>query len=102
MDITANLTEKSVRCAHDSREKTRSRRQGRDSWATCLDGSFKLEQDGLGDEDFAGLGAEIPDFGLQKLDLLARSAAPHLEEAIDYRVEIDVVLVRHCKVLASR
>jgi hypothetical protein len=61
-----------------------------------LDGSFELEQNGLGDEDLAGLGAEVPDLGLEQLDLLAWAAAPHLQEAVDYRVEIDVVLVRHC------
>lgn len=61
-----------------------------------LDGRLKLEQDGLGDEDLAGLGAEIADLGLEKLDLLAGTAAPHLQKAIDYRIEIDLVLVRHC------
>jgi len=61
-----------------------------------LDRRLKLEQDGLGDEDLAGLGAEIADFGLEKLDLLAGTAAPHLQEAIDYRIEINLVLVRHC------
>lgn len=62
-----------------------------------LDGSFQLEEDGLGDEYFAGLGAEVANLCLEQLDLLARSAAPHLQEAINYRVEIDFVLVRHCR-----
>jgi hypothetical protein len=65
--------------------------------AANLDGSFKLEKDGLRNEDLTSLGAEIADLGFEQLNLLARSAAPHLEEAIDYRVEVDFVLVRHCK-----
>lgn len=60
-----------------------------------LDGSFELKQNGLGDEDLAGLCAKVADLSLEKLDLLAGTAAPHLEEAVDYGVEIDVVLVRH-------
>jgi hypothetical protein len=66
--------------------------------ASHLDRGFELEQDGLGDEDLAGLGAEEANLGLEKLDLLAWAAAPHLQEAVDYRVEINFVLVRHCKV----
>jgi len=66
-----------------------------------LDRSLKLEQDGLRDEDLAGLGAQITNLGFQQLNLLAGPAAPHLQEAVDYRVEVDVVLIRHCKVLTS-
>ena len=44
-----------------------------------LDGSLELEEDGLGDEDLAGLGAEITDLSLEELNLLARSATSHLE-----------------------
>lgn len=62
-----------------------------------LDGSFKLKKDGLRNEDLASLGAKIANLGLEQLDLLARSAAPHFQEAIDYRVKVDFVLVRHCK-----
>lgn len=54
------------------------------SGASYLDRSLQLEQDGLGDEDFAGLGAEVADLGLKKLDLLAGAAAPHLQQAVDY------------------
>jgi len=61
-----------------------------------LDGSFELEQDGLRDEDLTSLGAQEADLGLEKLDLLAWAAAPHLQEAVDYGVEINFVLVRHC------
>lgn len=60
-----------------------------------LDRSLELEQNGLGNEDLASLGAEVANLGLEQLDLLARAAAPHLQEAVDYRVEIDFVLVRH-------
>jgi hypothetical protein len=63
-----------------------------------LNRSFQLEQDGLRNEDFPSLGAKVTDLGLEQLDLLAWATAPHLQEAIDYRVEIDVVLVRHCEV----
>ena len=62
---------------------------------TYLDGSFKLEKDWLGDENLARLGAKVPDLGFEELHLLARAAAAHLEEAVDYGVEIDFVLVRH-------
>jgi hypothetical protein len=44
-----------------------------------LDRGLELEEDGLGDEDLAGLGAEITDLGLEELDLLAWAAASHLE-----------------------
>ena len=48
-----------------------------------LDGSLELQQDGLADEDLAGLGAQEPDLRLQELHLLARPAATDLEEAVD-------------------
>jgi hypothetical protein len=44
-----------------------------------LDRGLELEEDGLGDEDLAGLGAKITDLGLEELDLLAWAAASHLE-----------------------
>jgi hypothetical protein len=62
-----------------------------------LDGSLQLEEDGLGDEYFTSFGAEVTNLGLEQLNLFAGSAAPHLQEAINYRVEIDFVLVRHCR-----
>jgi len=62
---------------------------------TDLDGSFKLEEDGLGNENLASSGAEVTDLGLEKLDLLARSATADLEQSVDDGVEIDVLLVRH-------
>jgi hypothetical protein len=66
-----------------------------------FDGSLELEQNGLRDKDLAGLGTEITNLGLEQLNLLAWAAAPHLQEAVDYRVEIDVVLVRHCKIRST-
>jgi len=66
--------------------------------AANLDGSLQLQQDGLRDEDFASLRAQVADLGLEKLDLLARPAAPHLQETVDNRVEVDFVLVCHCSV----
>lgn len=62
---------------------------------TCLYRCFKLEKNRLRDEDFAGLGAEISDFGLEQLDLLARAAAADFQETVDDGVEVDLVLVRH-------
>jgi len=47
--------------------------------AANLDGSLELEKDGLGDEDLAGLGAEIPNLSLEKLNLLAGAAASHFK-----------------------
>jgi hypothetical protein len=67
-----------------------------------LDRSLQLEQDGLRDEDFTGLSAKISDLGFEQLNLLSRSAASNLKEAVDYRVEIDFVLVRHCKFSPAR
>jgi hypothetical protein len=60
-----------------------------------LDGSLKLEENGLGNENLASSGAEVTDLGLEKLDLLARSATADLEQSVDDGVEIDVLLVRH-------
>lgn len=62
---------------------------------TYLDRSLKLEKDGLRNEDLTGLSAKVSDFSLKKLDLLAGSAASNFEEPIDYRVEIDLMLVCH-------
>jgi hypothetical protein len=70
--------------------------------AADLDGSLKLKEDGLGDENLAGLGAEEADFRLEELDLLAGAAASDLEEPIDYGVEVDIVLVGHCEELSRQ
>lgn len=89
MDITANLrgvTSASVPHSHVS---------GR-LGSPYLDGSLQLEENRLRDEDLASLGTEVTDLGLEKLYLLARPAAPHFQKAVNYRVEIDFVLVRHC------
>lgn len=60
-----------------------------------LDRSLKFEEDWLGNENLASSGAEVADLGLEKLDLLAGSAATDLEQSVDDGVEIDVLLVRH-------
>lgn len=67
--------------------------------AANLDGSLKLKQDGLRDEDLTSLGAEVTDLGFEELNLLARATASHLEEPINYRVKIDLVLVCHLEKL---
>lgn len=66
-----------------------------------LNRSFQLKQNWLRDEDLTGFGTEVTDLGLEKLDLLARTAASNLQKAVDYRVEIDFMLVRHLKILAN-
>lgn len=60
-----------------------------------LNRSLELEQDWLGDEYLAGLGAKVSDLGLKQLDLLARTAATDLQEPVDYRVQINVMLICH-------
>lgn len=57
--------------------------------------SLELEQDGLGNENLAGLGAEIANLRLQELNLLARPAAAHLEQSVDDGVQVHLLLVRH-------
>lgn len=62
---------------------------------TYLDGSFKLEQDRLRNEDLTSLSAQVSNFSLEKLDLLAGAAAADLQETVDYGVQIDIVLICH-------
>lgn len=49
----------------------------------CLNWCLKLKQYWLRDEDFARLGTEIANLGFQKLNLLARSTAPNLQEPVN-------------------
>ena len=79
--------------------RTSAQEQGAGAY---LNGSFKFKQDRLRNEDLACLGAEIADLGLEQLDLLAGTAASDLEEAVDYGVEVDLVLVRHLGVLSCQ
>lgn len=69
---------------------------------TDLDGSFQLEQDGLRDEDLAGLGAEKAYLGFEKLDLLTRAATSHLKESVDYGIKVYFMLIRHFEILTGR
>jgi len=67
-------------------------------WLTSiayLDRRLKLKENGLRDENFTGFGAKVADLSLEKLNLLAGTAAANLEETVYDRVEIDIVLVRH-------
>lgn len=75
--------------------RRRGPRRQEGSAGTYLDGCLKLKQDGLRDEDLAGLGAQVPDLGLEQLDLLAGTAATDLQEAVDYGVQVDVVVICH-------
>jgi len=60
-----------------------------------LDRRLELEEDGLGDENLAGLGAKGADLGLEELDLLAGTAAANFKKTVYDGVEIDIVWVRH-------
>ena len=62
---------------------------------TDLDGGLEFEENRLRDEDLAGLGAEVTDLGLQKLDLLPGPAASHFQQSVDDGVQIDVALISH-------
>jgi hypothetical protein len=59
---------------------------------TNLDRSLELKQNRLRDEDLASLGAEIADLCLKQLHLLSRAATPHLQEPIDDRVQINLLV----------
>ena len=89
MDITTDLDE----------SETKSRTAKKSGY---LDGSLKLEEDGLGNENLAGSGAEVADLGLEKLDLLAGSATTDFEQSVDDGVEIDVLLIRHYEKLYKK
>lgn len=69
---------------------------------TYFDGSFQLEQNGLRDEDLTSFCAEVSDFGLEKLDLLARAAAADLQKTVDYGVQINIMLICHGICLGRR
>jgi hypothetical protein len=66
------------------------------SQCNYLDRGLKLQEDWLGNEDFASLRAEITDFCLQELYLFAWSAASNFQQSIDDGIEVYIVLVRHC------
>lgn len=55
---------------------------------TYLDGGLQLQKNRLRDKDFTGLGAKVTNFRLQQLNLLARAAAPHLQQAVNDGVQI--------------
>lgn len=65
--------------------------------AIYLDGGLQLEQDGLGDKDLASFGTQVSNLGFEQLDLLSWAAATHLEQAVDYGIEVDLVLVSHTR-----
>lgn len=50
---------------------------------TYLYRSFELEQNGLRNEDFTSLGAEIANLRLEELNLLSRPASTHFQESIN-------------------
>lgn len=68
----------------------------RERWTpTYLDRCLKLEENGLGDEDLASLGAQISNLGLEQLDLLAGAAAADLQKTVDYGVQVDIIVICH-------
>jgi hypothetical protein len=62
---------------------------------TYLNRSLQLKEDGLRDENLTGLGAQEANLALEELDLLSGPAASDFEQPVNYRVEIDLVLVCH-------
>ena len=68
---------------------------------TYLDGGLELEEDGLGDKNLTGLGAKVPNLGLEKLNLLTGAAASNLEKPVDYGIEVHLVLICHRMVVSS-
>lgn len=94
VDITTDLKTNT-----DASEKKRGPKKDkhpgevRETWnvrgdTTYLDGGLQLQKNRLRDKDFTGLGAKVSDFGLQQLNLLAWTAAPHLQQAINDGVQI--------------
>lgn len=63
--------------------------------ATYLYGSFELEQNGLGDEDFTSLCAEVANLGFEQLNLFSGSAAAHFEKSVNDGIEVHILLIRH-------
>lgn len=69
---------------------------------TDLDGCFQFEQYWLRDEDLPSFGAKIANLGFQELHLLPRSASSHLQQSVDDRIEIYLVLIRHVGLACTR
>lgn len=63
--------------------------------ATYLDGSLKLEEDGLRDENLSSFCAEKANLGLEQLNLLSRAASTHFQQAINDGIEVYLILVCH-------
>lgn len=93
VDITADLiiSATGLVSAKDRRDDPISTGTN-EGWRFYLDGCLQFQQYGLGDEDFPSLGAKITNLRLQKLNLLARPAAPHLQQSINDRVQIHVLI----------
>lgn len=64
---------------------------------TYLNRSLQLKEDGLRNENLTGLGAQEANLALEELDLLSRPAASDLEQPVNYRIEIDLMLVCHLR-----
>ena len=62
---------------------------------THLDWSFQLKQYWLRNEDLSRLRAKIANLRFQQLYLFAWSASSHLQQAVNDRVQIYLVLVGH-------
>ena len=63
--------------------------------SSYLDWGLQLQKYRLRNKDLSGLGAKMADLGLEQLDLLSGTTAPHLQQSINDRIQIDLVLVRH-------
>lgn len=103
MDVATNLCivskrdEKERKIKRINTNNSSTKKGGWKEFFFHLDGSLQLKQNGLRDENFAGFGAQVSNLGLEQLNLFAGTAASHFEKAIDYRVEIDLMLVSHSR-----
>ena len=66
--------------------------------STYLDRGFQFQQYGLGDEDLAGLLAQVTYLCFKKLDLLPGSTSSHFEQPIDDGIQVHIILIRHAVV----
>ena len=88
----------SVNVAADLRKFNVSRPDGEGILRRCsthLDWSLQLKQYWLRNEDLSRFRAKIANLCFQQLYLFAWSASSHLQQAVDDRVQIYLVLVGH-------
>ena len=67
-----------------------------------LDWCFEFEKNRLRNEDLSSFCTEIPNLGFEQLNLFPWSTSSHLEQSINYRVQIHLILISHCCLTPSR